>query len=61
MLPVEGLIQATADVLRREGAELALYSLAQGPQGYLGLRQFVGGTFPKTPEPLNLPHESQHL
>jgi len=41
LIPVEGLIQATADVLRREGADLALYSLAQGPQGYLGLRQFV--------------------
>jgi|HubBroStandDraft_4_1064222.scaffolds.fasta_scaffold01041_10 2-aminoadipate transaminase len=41
LIPVEGLIEATASVLRREGAELALYSLAQGPQGYLGLRQFV--------------------
>src|SRR3954453_16877947 len=41
LIPVEGLIQATADVLRREGADLAHYSLAQGPQGYLGLRQFV--------------------
>jgi hypothetical protein len=33
LIPVEGLIEATASVLRREGAELALYSLAQGPQG----------------------------
>ena len=41
LIPVEGLIEATASVLRREGRELALYSLAQGPQGYLGLRQFV--------------------
>ena len=41
LIPIEGLIEATASVLRREGAELALYSLAQGPQGYLGLRQFV--------------------
>ena len=41
LIPVEGLIEATAAVLRREGADLALYSLAQGPQGYLGLRQFV--------------------
>ncbi len=41
LIPVEGLIEATASVLRREGAELALYSLAQGPQGYRGLRQFV--------------------
>jgi 2-aminoadipate transaminase len=41
LIPVEGLIEATAAVLRREGSELALYSLAQGPQGYRGLRQFV--------------------
>ena len=41
LIPVEGLIAATAAVLRREGADLALYSLAQGPQGYGGLRQFV--------------------
>ena len=41
LIPVEGLIEATATVLRREGSELALYSLAQGPQGYRGLRQFV--------------------
>src|SRR5437763_12194874 len=41
LIPIEGLIVATASVLRREGRELALYSLAQGPQGYLGLRQFV--------------------
>src|SRR5256885_17153552 len=41
LIPIEGLIEATASVLRREGRELALYSLAQGPQGYLGLRQFV--------------------
>ncbi len=41
LVPVEGLIEAAAAVLRREGAELALYSLAQGPQGYQGLRRFV--------------------
>jgi len=41
LIPVEGLIAATAAVLRREGADLALYGLAQGPQGYRGLRQFV--------------------
>jgi 2-aminoadipate transaminase len=41
LIPVEGLIAATAAVLRRDGADLALYSLAQGPQGYRGLRQFV--------------------
>ena len=41
LIPIEGLIEATASVLRREGQDLALYSLAQGPQGYRGLRQFV--------------------
>ena len=30
LVPIEGLIEATASVLRREGRELALYSLAQG-------------------------------
>ncbi len=41
LLPIEGLVEAAARVLRREGQDLALYSLAQGPQGYRGLRQFV--------------------
>ena len=41
LIPIEGLIEAAAAALRREGAELALYSMAQGPQGYLGLRRFV--------------------
>ncbi len=41
LIPIEGLIDAAAAVLRRDGRELAFYSMAQGPQGYLGLRQFV--------------------
>ncbi|MEO9189064.1 MAG: PLP-dependent aminotransferase family protein [Acetobacteraceae bacterium] len=41
LIPIEGLIEATAAVLRREGQKLAMYSLAQGPQGYVGLREFV--------------------
>src|SRR5882724_2952999 len=41
LIPTEALIEATAAVLRREGSSLALYSLAQGPQGYSGLREFV--------------------
>src|SRR4029079_17276337 len=40
-IPIEGLIEATASVLRREGSKLAMYNLAQGPQGYEGLREFV--------------------
>ena len=41
LVPIEGLVEAAAAVLRREGRDLALYSLAQGPQGYIGLRRFV--------------------
>jgi 2-aminoadipate transaminase len=40
-IPVEGLIEAAASVLRREGASLAMYNLGQGPQGYPGLRDFL--------------------
>jgi 2-aminoadipate transaminase len=41
LIPVEGLVEAAATVLRRHGPELALYSMGLGPQGYPGLRQFV--------------------
>jgi 2-aminoadipate transaminase len=41
LIPIEELIAATTAVLRREGAELALYGMGQGPQGYPGLRRFV--------------------
>ncbi len=40
-IPVEGLVEAAASVLRREGTKLAIYNLGLGPQGYPGLRQFV--------------------
>ena len=40
-IPIEGLIEATASVLRRDGGRLAMYNLAQGPQGFVGLREFV--------------------
>ena len=40
-IPIEGLIEATASVLRREGGKLAIYNLGMGPQGYPGLRQHV--------------------
>jgi 2-aminoadipate transaminase len=40
-IPIEGLIDAAASVLRREGSRLAIYNLGLGPQGYPGLRQFV--------------------
>jgi len=42
-IPVEGLIEAAASVLRRDGSKLAIYNLGLGPQGYPGLRQFVAG------------------
>ena len=40
-VPVEGLIAAADSVLRREGASLATYGLASGPQGYRPLREFL--------------------
>jgi 2-aminoadipate transaminase len=40
-IPIEGLVDAAASVLRREGSKLAIYNLGLGPQGYPGLRQFV--------------------
>nr|WP_294556640.1 PLP-dependent aminotransferase family protein [uncultured Rhodopila sp.] len=40
-IPVEGLIEAAASVLRRDGSRLAIYGLGLGPQGYPGLRRFV--------------------
>ncbi len=40
-VPVEGLIEAIDAVLRREGTTLATYGLANGPQGYLPLREFL--------------------
>lgn len=41
LIPVEDLIAATTSVLRKEGANLAMYTAAQGNQGHLGLREFV--------------------
>ncbi|MGC2416017.1 MAG: PLP-dependent aminotransferase family protein [Stellaceae bacterium] len=41
LIPIDELIAASAAVLRRDGQDLALYSMGQGPQGYLGLRRFV--------------------
>ncbi len=40
-VPVEGLMAAAASVLKREGHTLATYGLANGPQGYVPLREFL--------------------
>lgn len=40
-VPVDDLIAAMTAVLKREGATLATYGLASGPQGYLPLREFL--------------------
>jgi 2-aminoadipate transaminase len=40
-VPVQGLIDAVNAVLEREGKTLATYGLANGPQGYLPLREFL--------------------
>jgi 2-aminoadipate transaminase len=39
-IPAAALADAATTVLRRRGADLALYNF-DGPQGYLGLREFV--------------------
>ena len=39
-VPAAALADAAATVLRRDGADLALYN-SHGPQGYRGLREFV--------------------
>ncbi len=41
LVPIEALIAAAATALRRDGADLALYSMGHGPQGYARLREFV--------------------
>lgn len=41
LIPIDGLSAAAAAVLQKDGDKLALYNLGQGPQGYLGLREFV--------------------
>jgi 2-aminoadipate transaminase len=40
-VPIEGLIDAVNAVLKREGKTLATYGLANGPQGYKPLREFL--------------------
>ncbi|MBR0870754.1 PLP-dependent aminotransferase family protein [Bradyrhizobium tropiciagri] len=40
-VPVDGLLEAVNNVLKREGRNLATYNLAHGPQGYLPLREFL--------------------
>src|SRR5262252_10487251 len=40
-VPVDGLIEAVNAVLKREGKTLATYGLANGPQGYRPLREFL--------------------
>lgn len=42
-LPLDGLIAAADAVLRREGRSLAYYGVANGPQGYRPLREFLAG------------------
>src|ERR1700751_179485 len=40
-VPVDGLIDSVNAVLKREGKTLATYGLANGPQGYKPLREFL--------------------
>jgi len=43
LIPSDGLAEAAAAVLRREGSILATYGLGHGPLGYTGLRAFIAG------------------
>ena len=43
LIPGDGLAEAAAAVLRREGSILATYGLGHGPLGYTGLRAFIAG------------------
>jgi 2-aminoadipate transaminase len=40
-VPLDGLLAAADAVLRREGRSLAYYGVANGPQGYRPLREFL--------------------
>ena len=40
-VPLDELIEAANQALRREGRSLATYGLAHGPQGYVPLREFL--------------------
>src|ERR1700722_8491017 len=47
-VPVDDLIAAMTAVLKREGATLATYGLASGPQGYRPLRAFLAHKLKRT-------------
>jgi 2-aminoadipate transaminase len=42
-IPLDDLVAAASNVLRREGRNLAVYNLGTGPQGYVPLRDFIAG------------------
>ncbi len=41
LIPTGALAEAAARVIEREGANLAIYNMGLGPQGFPGLREFV--------------------
>jgi len=47
-VPLDDLVKAANDVLSREGATLATYGLASGPQGYRPLREFLAQKLERT-------------
>ena len=47
-VPVEALTKAVTDVMRREGATLAMYGLDSGPLGYRPLRDFLSTKLART-------------
>src|ERR1700722_10989693 len=47
-VPLDAIIEATTDVLTREGRTLATYGLESGPQGYRPLREFLAQKLKRT-------------
>jgi 2-aminoadipate transaminase len=47
-VPVDRLLAAVTEVLKREGSTLANYGLASGPQGYRPLREFLAQKLERT-------------
>jgi 2-aminoadipate transaminase len=47
LIPVEGFAEAAAEVIRKHGAQLAIYNLGTGPQGYPPLREHLANRLNK--------------
>ncbi len=48
LIPVDGLADSAARVIRKHGRKLATYNMDTGPRGYLGLRQYLADKLART-------------